>query len=58
MKRARKMWYVDLPDPRNLKGEWIHVGEFKTRKEARKFCKENGLEHSRPGTIDVISGIG
>lgn len=53
----KKKWYVDLPDPRNLEGEWVTVGTFDTRKEARAFCKKHKFNHTRPGVIDLITGV-
>ena len=60
---SKKQWHVDLPDPRNLRGAWVTVATFDTRREAREFCKENGLSHGglpsrrrpRPGVIELIT---
>ena len=50
----KKVWNVDLPDPRNIDGQWVCVGEFETRKAAREFCDEHGLSS---GKIDLVSGV-
>ncbi len=55
----KKTYLVDIPDPHNLDGEWVNLGEFETKQEAKDFCKEHGLDCLGSGvitTVDVDDG--
>lgn len=53
----KSTYLVDIPDPHNLSGSWVNVGEsFETEAEAIAWAKEH-LGADDQGNINVISEV-